>query len=138
MGLRKRTWGGGSFQVNGTILLLLFGCAGSALLCEAFLQLQQVETTLCCSTRASLCGGVSYCGARALGTQAQQLRLMGSSVRLSSCGALAYLPRGMWHLPRPGTEPMSPALACRFLFTASPGNYCILVFKLNMFYEYYF
>ena len=30
--------------------------------------------------------------------------------RLSSCGALAYLLRGMWDLPGPGLEPVSPAL----------------------------
>ena len=31
--------------------------------------------------------------------------------RLSSCGAWAQLLRGMWDLPRPGLEPVSPALA---------------------------
>ena len=31
--------------------------------------------------------------------------------RLSSCGSRAHLLRGMWDLPRPGLEPVSPALA---------------------------
>ena len=31
--------------------------------------------------------------------------------RLSSCGARAQSLRGMWDLPRPGLEPVSPALA---------------------------
>ena len=42
--------------------------------------------------------------------------------RLSSCGSRAQLLRGMWDLPRPGLEPMSPALAGRFSTTAPPGK----------------
>ena len=37
--------------------------------------------------------------------------------RLSSCGS-----RSMWDLPRPGLEPVSPALAGRFSTTAPPGK----------------
>ena len=42
--------------------------------------------------------------------------------RLSSCGSRAQLVRGMWDLPRPGLEPVSPALAGRFSTTAPPGK----------------
>ena len=42
--------------------------------------------------------------------------------RLSSCGARAQLLRGMRDLPRPGLEPVSPALAGRFSTTAPPGK----------------
>ena len=42
--------------------------------------------------------------------------------RLSSCGSRAELLRGMWDLPRPGFEPVSPALAGRFSTTAPPGK----------------
>ena len=42
--------------------------------------------------------------------------------RLSNCGSQAHLLRGMWHLPRPGLEPVSPALAGRFSTTAPPGK----------------
>ena len=42
--------------------------------------------------------------------------------RLSSCGSRAQLPRGMWDLPRPGLEPVSPALAGTFSTTAPPGK----------------
>ena len=42
--------------------------------------------------------------------------------RLSHCGSRAQLLRGMWDLPRPGLEPMSPALAGRFSTTAPPGK----------------
>ena len=42
--------------------------------------------------------------------------------RLSSCGSRAQVLRGMWDLPRPGLEPVSPALAGRFSTTAPPGK----------------
>ena len=42
--------------------------------------------------------------------------------RLSNCGSWAQLLCGMWDLPRPGLEPMSPALAGRFSTTAPPGK----------------
>ena len=42
--------------------------------------------------------------------------------RLSSCGSRAQLLRGIWDLPRPGLEPVSPALAGRFSTTAPPGK----------------
>ena len=42
--------------------------------------------------------------------------------RLSSCGSRAQLLRSMWDLPRPGLEPVSPALAGRFSTTAPPGK----------------
>ena len=54
--------------------------------------------------------GLSSCGSWAL------------ERRLSSCGAQAQLLRSMWDLPRPGLEPVSPALAGGFLTTAPPGR----------------
>ena len=42
--------------------------------------------------------------------------------RLSSCGSWAQLLCGMWDLPRPGLEPVSPALAGGFSTTAPPGK----------------
>ena len=42
--------------------------------------------------------------------------------RLSSCGSRAYLLHGTWDRPRPGLEPVSPALAGRFSTTAPPGK----------------
>ena len=54
--------------------------------------------------------GLSSCGSRAL------------EHRLSSCGAWASLLHGTWDLPGPGIEPVSPALAGRFLTTAPPGR----------------
>ena len=44
------------------------------------------------------------------------------TLRLSSCGSRAQLLRGTWDLPRPGLEPVSPALAGVFSTTAPPGK----------------
>ena len=46
--------------------------------------------------------------------------------RLSNCGSRAQLLRGMWDPPRPGLEPVSPALAGRLSTTAPPGKPYIL------------
>ena len=42
--------------------------------------------------------------------------------RLSSCGSQDQPLRGMWDPPRPGLEPVSPALAGRLSTTAPPGK----------------
>ena len=42
--------------------------------------------------------------------------------RLSNCGSRAQLLRGMRDPPRPGPEPVSPALAGRLSTTAPPGK----------------
>ena len=44
--------------------------------------------------------------------------------RLSNCGSRAQLLHGMWDLPRPGLEPVSPAPAGRLPTTAPPGKPC--------------
>ena len=49
--------------------------------------------------------------------------------RLSNCGSRAQSLRGMWDLPRPGFEPVPPALAGRFSTTAPPGKPSRFVFK---------
>ena len=55
--------------------------------------------------------------------------------RLSSCGSRAQLLLGMWDLPRPGLEPVSPALAGRFSTTAPPGKPSLhfLMIKIHSF-----
>ena len=49
--------------------------------------------------------------------------------RLSSCGSRAQLLFGMWDLPRPGLEPVSPALAGRPSTTAPPGKPCLSLLR---------
>ena len=82
--------------------------------------------------------------------------------RLSSCGSRAQLLHSMWDLPRPGLEPVSPALAGRLSTTAPPGKplnwfnifssflllhfflskflYCLIFFvlKITSFYFFFF
>ena len=53
--------------------------------------------------------------------------------RLSNCGSQAQLLRGMWDLPRPGLEPVSPALAGRFSTTAPPGKpYSLFIYLISI------
>ena len=65
---------------------------------------------------SSRCAGLSLSRPLLLRSTGSQTR------RLSNCGARAQLLRGMWDLPRPGLEPVSPALAGRFSTTAPPGK----------------
>ena len=68
--------------------------------------------------------GLSNCGSQA------------PERRLSSCSARAQLLHGMWDLPGPGIEPVSPSLAGGFLTTVPPrevpllflngSNFCFL------------
>ena len=114
-----------TFLKNKFIYLFIFCCIGSSLLHEGFLQLQRAGATLRCGARASYCGGFSCCGAQALGAWASRVVARG----LSNCGTRAQLLHGMWHLPGPGLEPMSPALAGGFLITALRGKPSIHIFK---------
>ena len=49
--------------------------------------------------------------------------------RHSNCGSWAQLLHGMWDLPRPGLESLSPALAGRFSTAAPPGKPYVYVFN---------
>ena len=49
--------------------------------------------------------------------------------RLSNCGSRAQPLRGTWDPPRPGPEPVSPALAGRLSTTAPPGKPPICLFN---------
>ena len=99
------------------IYLFIYGCVGSSFLCEGFLQLRQVGATLHCSARAFIIAA-SLVAEHRLQTR-----------RLSNCGSRAQLLRGMWDLPRPGLEPVCPALAGRFSTTAPPGKPSIFLLQ---------
>ena len=51
--------------------------------------------------------------------------------RLSSCGSRAQSLCGMWDPPRPGLEPVSPALAGGFSTTAPPGKPPPTIFRVE-------
>ena len=101
--------GVGSF-FNKFIYLFIFGCVGSSFCARAF----------------SSCGkwGLLFIAVRGPLTVVASLvaehRLQ--TCRLSNYGSRAQLLRGMWDLPRPELEPVSPALAGRFSTTAPPGK----------------
>ena len=88
--------------------MFIFGCVGSSFLCEGFLQLRRVGATL---HRGPVTIAASLVAEQRLQT-----------LRLSTCGSWAQLLRGMCDLPRPGLEPVFPALAGRFSTTAPPGK----------------
>ena len=56
--------------------------------------------------------------------------------RLSSCGSRAQLLRAMWDPPRPGPEPVSPALAGRLSTTAPPGKPTVGVYSYTFFFKH--
>ena len=70
---------------------------------------------LCC------CLGFSLVAVRGLLIAVASL-VVGHRLEACSCSLWAQLLHGMWNPPRPGVEPMSPALAGGFLSTASPGK----------------
>ena len=108
MGLRCCAW---------TFLLAVSGgysllwCAGFSLQWLLLLQ----STASRCSGSVVVARGLSSCGSWA------------PEHRLSSCGTRASLLHGMWDLPGPGLEPMSPALAGGFLTAAPPGKPQVLL-----------
>ena len=99
-----------------SFFFFFFGCLGSLLWCVGF----SLWWLLLLRSTGSRHAGFSSCGSWAL------------EHRLSSCGAQTQLLHGMWDLPGPGLEPVSPALAAGFLTTAPPGK-SPNVFLLNIF-----
>ena len=70
---------------------------------------------------ASDCRGFSCCWAQALeliGVISCSSRASGH--RLNYCGPWAWFPQGLWNLPRPGIEPVSPAGGTGRFFTTGP------------------
>ena len=90
-----------------------------------------------CARAFSSCGKwgplfIAVCGPLTIaGSPVAEHRLQ--TRRLSNCGSRAQPLHGMWDLPRPGLEPVSPALAGSFSTTAPPGkpSYLLIVFFLG-------
>ena len=55
--------------------------------------------------------------------------------RLSNYSSQAQLLCGMWDLPRPGLEPVSPALVGRLSTTAPPGKPQMTLFARRLWYQ---
>ena len=103
------------------IYLFIFGCVGSSVRARAFSSCSKWGP-LFIAARGPLFiavrGPFTIAAPPVAGHRLQRRRL-------SSCGSRAQLLRGMWDLPRPGLEPVSPALAGRFSTTAPPGKPCL-------------
>ena len=101
-----------------------------------FIYLFLVVLGLRWGAQASHCSGFSCCRTQAAGVSASVvaegwLSNCGSRAPehwLRSCSTPASLLLTMWELPRPGVEPMTPALAGGFSTTRPPGkpNFIIL------------
>ena len=100
------------------IYLFIFGCVGSSFLARAFSSCGK-RGPLFIAVRGPLTIAASLVAEHRLQTH-----------RLSSYGSRAQLLRGMWDLPRPGLEPMSPALAGGLSTTAPPGKSRLYLFNL--------
>ena len=72
-------------------------------------------------------------GSRACGLQ--QLWLLGCGRQDRQLWLWAQLLHSRWDLPRPGIEPMSPALAGRFLTAGPPGKSWSLLLIFGSFYK---
>ena len=86
-------------------------------LCWVFVSVRELSLVAASGGHSSSrCAGLFTIAASLVAEHRLQTR------RLSSCGSRAQLLHGMWDLPRPGLEPVSPALAGRFSTTAPPGK----------------
>ena len=95
------------------VYLLLLCCVSVAVLGLSLLA--GSSAALDCHGLASHCGGFSLCGAQPLGSWAQESWRTG------------FVAPCMWDLPRPGIEPVSPALTGGFLSTVQQGSPAIIV-----------
>ena len=79
-----------------------------------------------CARAFSSCGKQGHSSSRCTGPLTIAASLVAEhrlqTRRLSNCGSRAQPLCGMWDPPRPGLEPVSPALAGRFSITAPPGK----------------
>ena len=90
-------------------------------LCWVFVSVQGLSLVVASGDHSSLqCAGLSP-SRPLLAEHRLQMR------RLSNSGSWAQLLRGTWDPPRPGLEPVSPALAGRLATTAPPGKPLIVV-----------
>ena len=96
------------------IYLFIFGCVGFFRFCARAFSSCGKRGPLFITVRGPLTIAASPVAEHRLQTR-----------RLSSRGSRAQPLRGMWDPPRPGLEPVSPALAGRLSTTAPPGKpYC--------------
>ena len=84
------------------IILCIFGCAGSSLLCGLFSSCGKRGLLSGCGTRASYCVASLVAQYKLQGTWVSVVVACGLEQRIHSCGTRAQLLCGMWDLPRQG------------------------------------
>ena len=109
-----------------------FGCAGSSSLCRLFCSCREQSLLSTCGVWVFHCIDLSLLQAeykvqsvQASVVVARGLSSCGSRIpehRLNSCDTWAQLLCGIWDLPGPGIEHMSPALAGRFFTMKALGT----------------
>ena len=116
----------------------IFGYAGSSLLCELSLVVASGGYSLV-AMRGLLIAVASFLEHRLWSIWASVVAVHGLSSlgswtlehRTSSCGSQTWLLRGMRDLPRPGIEPVSPALTGEF-FTIEPLGKALVYSSMYM------
>ena len=103
------------------IYLFIFGCVGSSVRARAFSGYSKWGPLF-----IAVRGPFTIAAPPVAGHRLQ-------TCRLSSCGSRAQPLRGMWDPPRPGLEPVSPALAGRFSTTAPPGKPLVSHFYVRLY-----
>ena len=111
------------------IHLFIFGCAASSLLFVGFspVSVSRGYSSLWfvgfsrwwCLLWSTGSGRVGFSNCS---TWAQQLRLPGSGAQAQQLWRTGSAAHSTWDLPRPGVEPVSPALAGRFLSALPSGE----------------
>ena len=117
------------------IILLIFGSAGSLMLCTGVTQSQTWLKRLSSSSSSRLslvaaskdsswmrCAGFSLQSIGSGYTGFSSCSSWALEWKLSSCGAGALMLWSVWNLPGPGMEPVSSALAGGLLTTVPPGE----------------
>ena len=105
--------------------LFIFVCAESTLICGLFFPpLVVVGAIQLWCTDFSL---QAFLLLWSTGSRAHRFR----ELQFSGSRAQAQQLRGIWDLPRPGIEPMSPAWAGRFCTTEPPGKSLLFFFKFE-------
>ena len=98
-------------------------CGEWGLFFTALHRLLIVVVSSCCETQALGHAGLS-CGAWEFSSCGLWVLECGLWCGLSSCGARAQFLCVMWNLPRPGIQPVSPALTGRFPIHCTTRDFC--------------
>ena len=121
-----------SFLYLKKIILFIFDCSGSSLLCRLSSSCSKQWLLSRCGARASRCCGLQGSGSRAWDSAVTARGLSSCSSctlehRLKCCGTRAQLLLCMWDLPGSEIEFMSPTLEGRFFTTEPPEKASIVV-----------